>query len=360
MLRLSMLVMASMILHGAVGFRAWFCFSAGRSVSRGSGLSLRRGLPGFSRVKSVRRPQLLRARADAGEWEDISGDGGCLKQVVTAVPSGDDVARPRKGCIATLHYEMSINGQVLDSSRAPDREVFEFELGLDPSDAIKGWEVAILTMCEGEVARLRCAPEYAFGAAGSPPKIPANATIDCTLELLSWVDKTSKWSALADQYTSSEVPEEEVYEKYKNDIQTGDQKGMANDFGVSQKRPDGKEREVYALDDIRLQKMAQRNQRIGGKFKNYRWSETERQMDLFVSLPEGTTAKDMDVEIKRDKLRVAVKGQAPLLQGELSGCVRASECWWVVTEEGSEMLVHAQLAKLPPYDKLWASVVKGD
>ena len=83
-------------------------------------------------------------------------------------------------------------------------------------------------------------------------------------------------------------------------------------------------------------------------------------MDLFVSLPEGTTAKDMDVEIKRDKLRVAVKGQAPLLQGELSGCVRASECWWVVTEEGSEMLVHAQLAKLPPHDKLWASVVKGD
>lgn len=32
-------------------------------------------------------------------------------------------------------------------------------------------------MKKGEVCMLTCAPEYAYGAAGSPPKIPPNATL---------------------------------------------------------------------------------------------------------------------------------------------------------------------------------------
>jgi len=310
------------------------------------------------------RPLALRLRGaeGGGEWEDICGDGGCLKQIVSpGTGSADDEARPRKGSVVQLHYEMSIDGDVLDSSHGPGQEVFEFELGMEPSDAIPGWESALPTMREGEAALLQFAPEYAFGAAGSPPKIPGNATVVCTVELLSWVDKTAKWSSLADQYTSSDVPEEEVYENYKKDIKTGDQKGMVNDFNID-KRPDGKEREIYALDDIRLKKLAAPNQKIGGKYKNYQWSETESMMDLFVFLPEGTIAAQVDVEIKRDKLRVAVKGssEAPLIEGALHGTVRASESWWVVTDEGGKPCVHAQLPKMPPHDKLWAAVMKGD
>ena len=166
----------------------------------------------------------LRARgAQAGggeEWEDICGDGGCLKQVVTAGAGSGDDPRPRKGSVVQLHYEIRIDGEVLDrSSCGPDGEAFEFELGMEPSDAIAGWECAIPTMREGEIARLRCEPAYAFGPAGSPPKIPPNATIECTLELLSWVDKTAKWSRLADQYTGSDVPEEDIYAKYKEDLE---------------------------------------------------------------------------------------------------------------------------------------------
>ncbi len=74
-------------------------------------------------------------------------------------------------------------------------------------------------MREGEIARLRCAPAYAFGPAGSPPKIPPNATVECRLELLSWADKTARWSRLADQYTGSDVPEEDIYAKYKKDLE---------------------------------------------------------------------------------------------------------------------------------------------
>ena len=88
----------------------------------------------------------------------------------------------------------------------------------------------------------------------------------------------------------------------------------------------------------------------------------DKMMDLFVLLPQDITTRDLEVDIKRDALRVGIKGSSdsPLLEGPLHGIVRASECWWVVTDEGGQRCVHAQLQKLPPYDILWASVIKGD
>lgn len=41
-------------------------------------------------------------------------------------------------------------------------------------------------MKKGELARLTCKPEYAYGEAGSPPKIPPNATLIFEVELLDW------------------------------------------------------------------------------------------------------------------------------------------------------------------------------
>ena len=41
-------------------------------------------------------------------------------------------------------------------------------------------------MKKGEVAVLTCRGDYAYGARGSPPKIPANATLLFEVELFEW------------------------------------------------------------------------------------------------------------------------------------------------------------------------------
>lgn len=41
-------------------------------------------------------------------------------------------------------------------------------------------------MRKGEKCLLICKPEYAYGDHGSPPKIPAGATLNFEVELLSW------------------------------------------------------------------------------------------------------------------------------------------------------------------------------
>ena len=133
---------------------------------------------------------------------------------------------------------------------------------------------------------------------------------------------------------------------------------MVKDMGIKT-TPQGKEREVYALDDIRLKTLAAPNQKISGKFRNYKWSETDKLMDLFVFLPVGTAAADVAVDIQRQSLRVSIKGEreAVVLSGALHGRVRASDCWWVLTDEDGKACVHAQLPKMPPDDKLWGDVV---
>lgn len=42
---------------------------------------------------------------------------------------------------------------------------------------LKSWDVGVLSMERGEVAIFLCAPEYAYGVAGNPDKIPPNSAV---------------------------------------------------------------------------------------------------------------------------------------------------------------------------------------
>ena len=48
---------------------------------------------------------------------------------------------------------------------------------------IKAWDAGFATMAAGEAALLVAAPGAAYGAAGSPPSIPPNATLVFNVEM---------------------------------------------------------------------------------------------------------------------------------------------------------------------------------
>ncbi|XP_071348992.1 peptidyl-prolyl cis-trans isomerase Fkbp12-like isoform X1 [Trachinotus anak] len=74
------------------------------------------------------------------------------------------------------------NGKKFDSSR--DRgEAFKFNIG--KGEVIRGWDEGVLQMSLGQVAKLTCSPDYAYGARGYPPVIPANSTLIFEVELLN-------------------------------------------------------------------------------------------------------------------------------------------------------------------------------
>jgi peptidylprolyl isomerase len=135
--------------------------------------------------------------ADAGEWIDVSGDGGILKKVLTAAP--EDATTPEQGSEVRAHYTgtLEADGSKFDSSRDRGQE-FKFRVGT--GQVIRGWDLGFASMKVGEHAILKCKSDYAYGDSGSPPKIPAKATLVFDVELLGWAHPPKqKWEMSADE-----------------------------------------------------------------------------------------------------------------------------------------------------------------
>lgn len=122
---------------------------------------------------------------DFSESGDLSGDGGVMKEILVNGVQGWQ--KPENGDDVQMHYKGTLlDGTVFDSSY--DRGTpFSFKLG--DGKVIKGWDIVGKTMAKGEKAKVTLKPEYAYGASGSPPKIPANATLVFEMELLGWSSK---------------------------------------------------------------------------------------------------------------------------------------------------------------------------
>ncbi|KAL2848551.1 hypothetical protein BJY01DRAFT_211546 [Aspergillus pseudoustus] len=96
---------------------------------------------------------------------------------------GDGVNFPKAGDLVTIHYvgTLASNGSKFDSSRDRNNP-FETEIGI--GKVIKGWDQGVPQLSLGEKAVLTCSPDFAYGARGFPPVIPANATLKFEVELL--------------------------------------------------------------------------------------------------------------------------------------------------------------------------------
>ncbi|KAG1337855.1 Peptidylprolyl isomerase [Cocos nucifera] len=101
---------------------------------------------------------------------DLTRDGGVVKRVIKKARA--DASAPSDNLsLVDVHYEGTLadTGEVFDTTHE-DNAVFSFELG--KGSVIKAWDIAIRTMKVGEIAKITCKPDYAYGSAGSPPDIP--------------------------------------------------------------------------------------------------------------------------------------------------------------------------------------------
>jgi peptidylprolyl isomerase len=88
----------------------------------------------------------------------------------------------KSGDQVIVHYVGTLeNGQQFDSSR-PKNQPFPVRLG--QGRVIQGWDDGIPGMKVGELRKLIIPSKLGYGAGGSPPVIPPNATLIFEVELL--------------------------------------------------------------------------------------------------------------------------------------------------------------------------------
>ena len=91
-------------------------------------------------------------------------------------------ANPQPGQSVTVNYIGTLaDGTKFDSSYDRGQP---YTTRLAPDSVIQGWVEGVMTMKVGGKRKLIVPPELAYGAKGSAPKIPPNATLTFEIELL--------------------------------------------------------------------------------------------------------------------------------------------------------------------------------
>ncbi|KAH9892145.1 nuclear movement protein [Xylariomycetidae sp. FL2044] len=63
----------------------------------------------------------------------------------------------------------------------------------------------------------------------------------------------------------------------------------------------------------------------------YKWNQTIGEIDVNITIPGNLKARDLVIELKKQTLKAAIKGQDPLIQGELFRPIHTEDSTWTLT-----------------------------
>ncbi|KAH8423056.1 NudC domain-containing protein [Aspergillus melleus] len=80
----------------------------------------------------------------------------------------------------------------------------------------------------------------------------------------------------------------------------------------------------------------------------YKWTQSIQDVDITIPIPANIKGRDMDVVLTKSKIKVAIKGQEPFIEGDFPHPVLVDECSWTLETTskppGKEVAVHLDKA----------------
>ncbi|XP_008780424.2 protein BOBBER 1-like [Phoenix dactylifera] len=88
----------------------------------------------------------------------------------------------------------------------------------------------------------------------------------------------------------------------------------------------------------------------------YSWTQTLQEVTVNIPVPQGSKSRFVACEIKKNHLKVGLKGQPLIIDGDLYQSVKAEDCFWSI-EDGKSICI---LLTKQNQMEWWKCLVKGD
>lgn len=97
------------------------------------------------------------------------------------------------------------------------------------------------------------------------------------------------------------------------------------------------------------------NKGNGLDLEKYSWTQTLQEVTVQVPVPSGTKSRFVVCDIKKNHLKVGLKGQPPIIEGELYKPIKVDDCYWSIEDQNTISIL------LTKHDQMewWKCLVKG-
>ncbi|KAF5442280.1 hypothetical protein F2P56_034954 [Juglans regia] len=98
------------------------------------------------------------------------------------------------------------------------------------------------------------------------------------------------------------------------------------------------------------------NRGNGLDLEKYSWTQSLQEVTVNVPVPTGTKARFVVCDIKKNHLKVGLKGLPPIIDGELYQPIKPDDCYWSIEDQNAISILLTKHNQM----EWWKAVVKGD
>ena len=97
----------------------------------------------------------------------------------------------------------------------------------------------------------------------------------------------------------------------------------------------------------------------GGTNGSYRWTQTLKELNVYIPVRAGLRSKHLTVSYTRSKLKIGVKGEDLIIDGTMFNVIRCDDCTWTIEDSAAGREIALYLVKDNQME-WWKCVCKGD
>ncbi|TYH55063.1 hypothetical protein ES332_D09G213600v1 [Gossypium tomentosum] len=204
-------------------------------------------------------------------------------------------------------------------------------------------------------------------ASSSPKAVPFNASLDPS-DPVGFLEKVFHFLAKETDFLEKENFDKEIAvvvrvakEKRKQKVEEVAPKVEIKKEEVKKEKEIKEEvnREAMEVDkneDQSSSGLKVPNKGNGLDLDKYSWTQSLQEVTVNVPVPNGTKSRFVVCEIKKNHLKVGLKGQPPIIDGELFQTVKPDDCYWSIEDSCALSILLTKHNQM----EWWKSLVKGD